>query len=489
MVSSEAPMFKEEGNVIVIEDDNYEEVVAAYPKLLIEFYAPWCGHCKSLAPEYESAATTLLAQDPPIRIAKVDATAATKFAELYDIKGFPTLKLFSGSLEKDSIADYDGGRTADEIVKWMNKKSGPSVTIVTTDAELQALKEANEVIVVAYVADVDGADRVTFEKIASTDDSAVYVVIAEASLLTAAGKTAPALSLFKQFDEGENHLPAGEFASAAIKTFVSSHAKPLIMVFSQEKASQIFGGDLETHLLVFSDETAEYHEKLTTAMKIPATSNKGKVLHVVIPLTEDRILDYFGFSAADLPTVMLVNMKGGMKKFAFGKTTAEILATMETTLGADLEIFEASYLAGDLTPALKSADPVDDSGDAVKVMTGGEFKARVIDSDKDVLLEFYAPWCGHCKSLAPLYDELAEKFSSVSSIMIAKMDATENEIDHPGVNVEGFPTIIFFPGGDKAHPVVYDGKRDVEGFTKYLKEHAKTFELDGETHGSAHDEL
>ena len=49
------------------------------------------------------------------------------------------------------------------------------------------------------------------------------------------------------------------------------------------------------------------------------------------------------------------------------------------------------------------------------------------------MVEFYAPWCGHCKKLAPKYDELAKKLEGVESVVIAKMDATENEIDVEGV--------------------------------------------------------
>jgi len=80
-----------DNGVLVLNDDNFDEAIGKYDYLLVEFYAPWCGHCKKLAPEYEAAAAILSAQDPPLTIAKVDATEAKGLADRFSIKGFPTL--------------------------------------------------------------------------------------------------------------------------------------------------------------------------------------------------------------------------------------------------------------------------------------------------------------------------------------------------------------------------------------------------------------
>jgi len=112
-----------------------------------------------------------------------------------------------------------------------------------------------------------------------------------------------------------------------------------------------------------------------------------------------------------------------------------------------------------------------------------------MDATKDVLIEFYAPWCGHCKNLAPKFEKLGESFADTPTIVIAKIDATEN--DTP-VDIRGFPTLMFYPADDKANPLTYEGDRTETAMAQFVRENAATLKKGGGAAvagGKGHDEL
>lgn len=72
---------EEEEAVVAMTDDTFDDFIAGHDYVLAEFYAPWCGHCKNLAPEFEKAAKELLSLDTPVHLVKIDATVEKKLGE------------------------------------------------------------------------------------------------------------------------------------------------------------------------------------------------------------------------------------------------------------------------------------------------------------------------------------------------------------------------------------------------------------------------
>ena len=81
----------------------------------------------------------------------------------------------------------------------------------------------------------------------------------------------------------------------------------------------------------------------------------------------------------------------------------------------------------------------------MKVLDPSNFEAIALDETKDVLVEFYAPWCGHCKTLTPKYEKVAETFAAEGNVVVAKVDADAHRDLGSKYDVSGFPTIKFFP--------------------------------------------
>ena len=102
---------------------NFDDVVLKSGKPdLVEFFAPWCGHCKKLAPIYEELATSLEFANDKVSIAKVDADAEKDLGKRFGVQGFPTLKWFDG--KSDTPEDYSGGRDLEDLQEFVVAKTG-----------------------------------------------------------------------------------------------------------------------------------------------------------------------------------------------------------------------------------------------------------------------------------------------------------------------------------------------------------------------------
>ena len=90
-----------ESDVVVLTTDAFDDFVKENKHVLAEFYAPWCGHCKSLAPEYEKAATNLKESGSAVKLAKIDATVEKDLAQKFGVQGYPTLLWFVNGEKTD----------------------------------------------------------------------------------------------------------------------------------------------------------------------------------------------------------------------------------------------------------------------------------------------------------------------------------------------------------------------------------------------------
>lgn len=151
----------EGSDVLELGDSDFDRNAAMHETLLVEFFAPWCGHCQQLAPDYEAAATKLKGTLP---LAKVDCTVNAETCERFGVNGYPTLKIFRNGEEAGS---YDGPRTADGIVSYMKKQAGPSSVSLLSEADLDSFVDSYEASVVGFFSGEDSTQLAEFLKVSS----------------------------------------------------------------------------------------------------------------------------------------------------------------------------------------------------------------------------------------------------------------------------------------------------------------------------------
>ncbi|KCV70239.1 hypothetical protein H696_02569 [Fonticula alba] len=439
-------------DVVDLNKDNFDSVVNAEGATsMVEFFAPWCGHCKQLAPKYEEAATKLKGI---ATIAKVDCTEQTELCQKHGIRGYPTLKVFRN--KGDSVVDYSGAREVDALVSFMKKQVLPAVSTFEKADELTKFIEDDRVVVVGFFEEGD-AKAANFKNVAEKlREKMSFASTTSADLAKAHGVTAPAVVLFKKFDEGKNILQGSDFSVDTVQKFVSDNSVALMEDLNQSNYQHFASSPLPMAVLFVT--TDEHRATLGKGVEAIAKELKGKMNFVYLDATK-----YGAFAEA-------LNLKQEFPAFAIqGQKGAKFPLSQDAAITAEaIGKLAKGMLDGSVTPTLKSEPIPEKQEGPITVVVGKTYDSIVNEKGKDVLVQFYAPWCGHCKNLIPIYDELAGDLKSNSNIVIAKMDATANDLPlDAGFEIHGFPTIKLVTADGKV--VDFNGERTVEGFKKFIE--------------------
>jgi len=293
----------------------------------------------------------------------------------------------------------------------------------------------------------------------------------------------PAVVLFRNFDDG-NVIHTGDMSAEAITGFIKANSFPLVGVIGPENYAKYLERGFN-FVWVFVDMDNAEHTALIKNEVTPVAKEFRDRLSFV-QLDGVKWVEHaksFGLSG-NLPGVVLED-RDKRKNYIF----PESKTISKDTFRAHID----GVLKGTVAPTVKSEPVPEDNTGPVRVIVGSTFDADVLNNDKDVLVEFYAPWCGHCKSLAPKFEELGKSFASDPTVLIAKIDSTAN--DSPA-DIQGFPTLILYPAGDKQNPIPYEGDRTVKAMHRFIRANGKAGgrpdksaaeEVDDHDHGHDHD--
>eukprot|EP00746_Dinoflagellata_sp_MGD_P008615 gnl/MRDRNA2_/MRDRNA2_117261_c0_seq1.p1 gnl/MRDRNA2_/MRDRNA2_117261_c0~~gnl/MRDRNA2_/MRDRNA2_117261_c0_seq1.p1 ORF type:complete len:447 (+),score=87.58 gnl/MRDRNA2_/MRDRNA2_117261_c0_seq1:158-1498(+) len=423
-------------NVVSLTEQSWEQFFTVNSRALVEFHAPWCGQCKKLAPEYEAAAGKLKGTVP---LVKVDATVHTNLAEKFGINGFPTLVW----IENGASTAYDGGRSGEHIVQWVQSMTGSAVVSVEAGPELHGNETLPFVTLwspqlLPVFEEVAKANRhnATWYHVATQDGSASRIVVQH------------------RFEEAVV-MTEGLDSKETITAFFANHSFPLFGLLESDSFSRYMDRGLGVVWAMFpmkeDDHIEEVVQKDRAMMTKVATALLGRysVIYTDTNQFRDAIENMLGVS--EFPAIVVHKKAGDKKKFIH-----------DGPMDADKIIeFVSAVEAGKVDPKLKSESEPERNDGPVKVVVGTTLKQMVFTEDKDVLLQIYALWCGHCKKLEPEFVKVGKKAikDGISDILtVAKLDGTANDSPVDSIAWTGFPTIYYVKAGSK-EPLRHEGER------------------------------
>lgn len=454
--------------VVTLTQENFDEVVPKEDLMLVEFYAPWCGHCKSLAPEYERAARHLKKLPKAITLGKVDATMEKDLAKRFDVTGYPTLLIF----RKGKAVKYEGPRDEMGIAAHMKSQQKSASSVVLSLLEMERRTGETDPTIVGVFNSPDHPLFPLFEDATNILRTKPYVFLHTDSeqVVQDLGVSSPSLVVIQakffrsEFEPTRYHLQISADTSAQdIVDFVKNNSLPLVG-HRGHRTSWLYE-NLYPICVVYYDVDFSFDGRVDTQIirhHVARVAHKHRNITFAISqeseYEEEMKLLGLDDAGEDVNAGLLMSPR---ERYA--------IAPEDEFDAGLLEDFVDDVLSGKRDPVIKSQVVPSKQTAPVITVVGKTFDQLVMKSGKNVLLEFYAPYCGHCKKLEPTYLGLAENFAAYSDrLVIAKIDGTAN--DYPALfDVSGFPTIYYIPVSSKSSLHVYDGDRSLSDLTEFLE--------------------
>ena len=333
-------------SVLDLIPDNFDDIILKSGKpALVEFFAPWCGHCKNLAPIYEELATTFDFAKDKVSIAKVDADAEKELGRRFGVQGFPTLKWFDGKSETPT--DYPGGRELESLSNFISEKTGlkiktkkaaPSAVEMLTDRSFKAEIGGDKDVLVAFTAPWCGRMLMLFldyvhhvanlfvdcKSLAPIWEQVATDYASEPNILIAKVDAEADNSKATAQDQGVNSYPTIKYfpkGSTIPEPYEGGRTEKDFLFFMNEKAGvhRTIGGKLDEiagtipslDTIVSGLGTGESIAGLSEQIASAAKASKDKYAEYYVKVS-DKLSKNAGYAEKELARLQSLIKKGGL---------------------------------------------------------------------------------------------------------------------------------------------------------------------------------
>ncbi|KAK7279732.1 hypothetical protein RJT34_24789 [Clitoria ternatea] len=276
--SDAAETFSVDGKVLNLDESNFDSAISSFDHILVDFYAPWCGHCKRLSPELDAAAPVLAALKEPIVIAKVDADKHTRLAKKFEVDAYPTILLFNHGIP----TEYRGPRKADLLVRYLKKFAASDVSVLESDSTVNKFVEEASTFFPVFIG--FGLDSSVIEKLGKKYKKNAWFSVAKGfsedlMVLYDFDKIPALVSLNPLYNERNTFY--GPFEDEFLEDFVKQNLLPLVVPVSHDTLKLIKADGRKIVLTIVEDEGEDRSRELVKLLKAAASANRDLIFGYV----------------------------------------------------------------------------------------------------------------------------------------------------------------------------------------------------------------
>ncbi|GAW82359.1 protein disulfide isomerase [Plasmodium gonderi] len=496
---------KKEKKILSLDLDDFEELLnddKIFTFLIV--YTHWC-HKSRLVLENVDKMSNLLKYDNNLKIAKINAAVNSGIIERLNVYSYPSLFM----IKKNEIHKYKGTPSIKDTLLWIYKYLDDSVYIINNNNKLDMFLELeeynnsilffvsrkeNNIKLVKELVDICTSTGKSFcfsiinptiisyfeNQIVSEKYHFNYEEVQNKDIYGILFKRDDFIQYFYLMDESLSLLYDSNYTSEEKKQklseWIEKKIEPLVIKFHEYYFPLFFSNNSVTFFILYKDIN-----KLNKMDIIKCAKKYQNITFSICGSTEI-------YEKRLLNELLIENIKNPVMRITEFKNHNTI-PYKYVPLNDNIEINEKNideFIKGYLTNKKyfyrKSERPLPDefNNGYVKIIVADTYDEYVFDSNKNVVVLFYAPWCGHCYKFEPVYREIGKRLKLYgrkyknyhNDIVISKIDAVNNEIYD--VTIEGYPTILLYTKTNKKEPIKYSGPRTVEHIIFWICEKTNT---------------
>ncbi|XP_003418852.1 protein disulfide-isomerase-like protein of the testis [Loxodonta africana] len=456
---------REESNLLVLTSAGLTQMLNQTRFLMVLFHNPSSKRSRNLAQELGRAMEIMGKGKNGLGFGKVDITVEKELQEEFDIKKAPEVKLFFEGNRSEPIS-CEGVVESTALVVWLRRQISKKAFLFNNSEQVVEFVRSRPLVIIGFFQDLEEEVAELFYDVIKDFPELTFGVISIANTIGRFHVTLDSVLVFKKGKVvNRQELIEDSTNERVLNRVIKQHLTDFVIEYSAANRDLIYELNILNHMMLFVSKSSESFDTIIQQYRLTSKEFQNKILFILVNTDEPRngrALQYFRITEVDIPSVQILNLTSDVRY----KMPAEEITYK------NLKKFGTSFLNRSAKKH-QSSEEIPNYWDQgpVKQLVGKNFNIVVFDKERDVFVMFYAPWSEKCRTLFPLWEELGRKYQNHSTVTIAKIDITANDIQL--MYLDRYPFFRLFPV-DSEQGVVYKGEYTVKSFSDFLESQINT---------------